>query len=146
MTNIKAIFCTIFGAIGGMIAHLFGGWTEDMMTLIIFMAIDFILGLIVAGVFHKSNKSQSGALNSHAGWLGLCKKCVVLLFVLVAHRLDMLLGSDYIRTTAIIGFIANEVISIVENAGLMGVPLPDVIVKAIEVLKHREENNKDTVC
>ena len=143
MTNIKAIFCTIFGAIGGMIAHLFGGWTEDMMTLIIFMAIDFILGLIVAGVFHKSNKSQSGALNSHAGWLGLCKKCVVLLFVLVAHRLDMLLGSDYIRTTAIIGFIANEVISIVENAGLMGVPLPDVIVKAIEVLKHREENNKE---
>lgn len=143
MTNIKAIFCTIFGAIGGMIAHLFGGWTEDMMTLIIFMAIDFILGLIVAGVFHKSNKSQSGALNSHAGWIGLCKKCVVLLFVLVAHRLDLMLGSDYIRTTAIIGFIANEVISIVENAGLMGVPLPDVIVKAIEVLKHKEENGKE---
>ena len=143
MTNIKAIFCTIFGAIGGMIAHLFGGWTEDMMTLIIFMAIDFILGLIVAGVFHKSNKSQSGALNSHAGWIGLCKKCVVLLFVLVAHRLDLMLGSDYIRTTALIGFIANEVISIVENAGLMGVPLPEVIVKAIEVLKHKEENSKE---
>lgn len=143
MTNIKAIICTAFGAIGGMIAHLFGGWTEDMMTLIIFMAIDFIMGLIVAGVFHKSNKSQSGALNSHAGWIGLCKKCVVLLFVLVAHRLDMLLGSDYIRTTAIIGFIANEVISIVENAGLMGVPLPEVIVKAIEVLKHREADNKE---
>lgn len=143
MTNIKAIFCTVFGAIGGMIVHLFGGWTEDMITLIIFMAIDFILGLIVAGVFHKSNKSQSGALNSHAGWIGLCKKCVVLLFVLVAHRLDLMLGSDYIRTTAIIGFIANEVISIVENAGLMGVPLPDVIVKAIEVLKHREADNKE---
>lgn len=143
MTNIKTITCTVLGAIGGMIAHLFGGWTEDMITLIIFMAIDFILGLIVAGVFHKSNKSQSGALNSHAGWLGLCKKCVVLLFVLVAHRLDILLGSDYIRTTAIIGFIANEVISIVENAGLMGVPLPSVIVKAIEVLKHKEENSKE---
>ena len=143
MTNIKAIFCTVFGAIGGMIVHLFGGWTEDMITLIIFMAIDFILGLIVAGVFHKSNKSQSGALNSHAGWVGLCKKGVVLLFVLVAHRLDLMLGSDYIRTTAIIGFIANEVISIVENAGLMGVPLPDVIVKAIEVLKHREADNKE---
>ena len=133
----------VFGAIGGMIAHLFGGWTEDMATLIIFMAVDFIMGLIVAGVFHKSNKSQSGALNSHAGWIGLCKKCVVLLFVLIAHRLDMLLGLDYIRTTTIIGFIANEVISIVENAGLMGVPLPDVIVKAIEVLKHREANSKE---
>lgn len=143
MTNIKAVICAVFGAIGGMVAHLFGGWTEDMATLIIFMAVDFIMGLIVAGVFHKSNKSQSGALNSHAGWVGLCKKGVVLLFVLIAHRLDIILGSDYIRTTAIIGFIANEVISIVENAGLMGVPLPEVIVKAIEVLKRRGESNKE---
>lgn len=143
MTNIKAMVCTAFGIVGGLIARLFGGWTEDMITLIIFMAVDFVMGLIVAGVFHKSNKSQSGALNSHAGWVGLCKKGVVLLFVLVAHRLDMLLGSDYIRTTTIIGFIANEVISIVENAGLMGVPLPEVIVKAIEILKHRGEKGKE---
>ena len=143
MSNIKAIICTIVGAVGGMIAQLFGGWTEDMITLIIFMSVDFIMGLIVAGVFHKSNKSQSGALNSHAGWVGLCKKGVVLLFVLIAHRLDMLLGMDYIRTTAIIGFIANEVISIIENAGLMGIPLPEVIIKAIEILKHRAENNKE---
>lgn len=142
MSNIKAIICTIFGVVGGMIAHLFGGWTEDMVTLIIFMAVDFIMGLIVAGVFHKSNKSQTGALNSHAGWVGLCKKGVVLLVVLVAHRLDMLLGTNYIRTTAIIGFIANEVISIIENAGLMGVPLPEVIIKAIEILKHRTENER----
>ena len=142
MTNIKAIICTAFGVVGGMVAHLFGGWTEDMITLIIFMAVDFIMGLIVAGVFHKSNKSQSGALSSHAGWVGLCKKGVVLLFVLITHRLDMLLETDYIRTTAIIGFIANEVISIIENAGLMGVPLPEVIIKAIEILKHRAENER----
>lgn len=143
MTNLKALICTALGVIGGTIAQLFGGWTEDMITLITFMAVDFIMGLIVAGVFHKSNKSQSGALNSHAGWVGLCKKGVILLFVLIAHRLDVLLGSDYIRTTAIIGFIANEVISIVENAGLMGVPLPDVIVKAIEILKHRIDDKKE---
>lgn len=143
MSNIKTIICTAFGVIGGTIAQLFGGWTEDMITLIIFLAVDFIMGLIVAGVFHKSNKSQTGALNSHAGWVGLCKKGVVLLFVLIAHRLDMLLGTDYIRTTAIIGFIANEVISIVENAGLMGVPLPEVIVKAIEILKHRADDKKE---
>jgi toxin secretion/phage lysis holin len=102
------------------------------------------MGLIVAGVFHKSNKSKTGSLNSHAGWLGLCKKCVVLLFVLVAHRLDLLLGTDYIRTTAIIGFIVNEVISIIENAGLMGVRLPEVITNAIEILKHKE-NNSNTI-
>ena len=143
MTSIKTMVCTAFGVVGGMIAQLFGGWTEDMVTLIIFMTVDFIMGLIVAGVFHKSNKSQSGALNSHAGWVGLCKKGVVLLFVLIAHRLDLLLGSDYIRTTAIIGFIANEIISIVENAGLMGVPLPEVIVRAIELLKHRADDKKE---
>lgn len=143
MTNIKAVICAAIGAIGGMIAQLFGGWTEDMITLIIFMAVDFVMGLIVAGVFHNSNKSQSGSLNSHAGWVGLCKKGVVLLFVLIAHRLDMLLGTEYIRTTAIIGFIANEFISIVENAGLMGVPLPEVIVKAIEILKHRADDKKE---
>ena len=142
MTNIKVIICTAFGAIGGLIAKLFGGWTEDMVTLIIFMAVDFVMGLIVAGVFHKSNKSKTGALNSHAGWVGLCKKGAVLLFVLIAHRLDMLLDMDYIRTTTIIGFIANEVISIVENAGLMGMPLPEVITKAIEILKNKGDRNK----
>lgn len=142
MTNVKAIICTVFGIVGGTIAKLFGGWTEDMITLIIFMAVDFVMGLIVAGIFHKSNKSQTGALNSNAGWRGLCKKGVVLLFVLVAHRLDILLGADYIRTTTIIGFIANEVISIVENAGLMGMQMPKVITNAVEVLKHKGENEK----
>lgn len=144
MTNIKAMVCTIFGIIGGMIAKLFGGWTEDMITLIIFMTVDFVMGLVVAGVFHKSNKSQTGALNSHAGWIGLCKKCMVLLFVLVAYRLDMLLGTDYIRTTTIIGFIVNEVISIIENAGLMGIQMPKAITNAIEILKRKGEDEDET--
>jgi toxin secretion/phage lysis holin len=139
ISTVKIYFCTAMGVIGAFVSKLFGGWTEDMMTLVIFMAVDFVMGLVVAGVFHKSNKSQTGALNSHAGWKGLCKKCVIFVFVLIAHRLDMLLGSDYIRTTTIIGFIANEMISIVENAGLMGIPLPEIITKAIEVLKHKSE-------
>lgn len=139
MTNLKAFICTIFGAVGGMLAQLFGGWSEDMITLIAFMAVDFIMGLLLAGVFHKSNKSENGNLNSKAGWKGLCKKGVTLLFVLIAHRLDISLGTSYIRTATIIGFIANEVISIVENAGLMGLPLPAVITKAIDILKNRSE-------
>ena len=142
MTNIKGIICTMFGIIGGIVARLFGGWSEDMVTLVIFMAIDFVMGLVVAGVFHNSSKSTSGALDSRAGWKGLCKKCVTLLFVLIAHRLDILLETDYIRTTAIIGFIANEAISIIENAGLMGVPLPEVVTKAIEILKHKGDGKE----
>ena len=138
----KGYICTVFGIIGGFIAQLFGGWTEDMVTLIVFMAVDFVMGLLLAGVFHKSNKSDNGNLNSRAGWKGLCKKCITLLFVLVAHRLDVSLGTTYIRTATIIGFIANEVISIVENAGLMGIPLPAVITKAIDILKHRENEGE----
>lgn len=141
-SNLKVTICTIAGMIGSFITRLLGGWTEDIVTLIIFMAIDFIMGLILAGVFKKSNKSQSGALDSHAGWMGLCKKCLTLVFVLVAHRLDLLLNCDYIRTAAIIGFITNEIISIVENAGLMGVPLPSVITRAIEILKQKDDDAK----
>ena len=142
MTNLKGITCAAFGAVGGFITQLFGGWTEDMITLIAFMAIDFVMGLIVAGVFHKSNKSENGNLNSRAGWKGLCKKCVTLLFVLVVHRLDVSLGTSYIRTATIIAFIANEILSIVENAGLMGIPLPNVITKAIDILKNRGDEDE----
>ena len=124
------------------VTNLLGGWTEDMATLVIFMAIDFIMGLLVALVFKKSGKSQTGAADSKACFKGLCKKGVILLFVLIAHRLDLALNCDYIKTATIIGFIANELISIVENAGLMGVNLPSGITKALEVLNKKNESGK----
>lgn len=96
-------------------------------------------GLVVAGVFHNSKKTTSGALESKAGWKGLCRKGMSLLFVLIAYRLDLAIGSNYIRDAVIIGFIVNETISIVENAGLMGVPLPKVINKAIDILTSKSE-------
>lgn len=142
MTNVKAFICTVFGAVGGIVAQLFGGWSEDMVTLIAFMAVDFVMGLILAGVFHNSNKTENGNLNSKVGWKGLCKKCITLLFVLIAHRLDVALGTTYIRTATIIGFMANELISVVENAGLMGLPMPEVITKAIDILKNRSEEDE----
>lgn len=142
ISTVKIYFCTIIGVIGTFISKLFGGWTEDMVTLVIFMSVDFIMGLVVAGVFHKSTKSKTGALNSHAGWLGLCKKGMALVFILIAHRLDMLLELDYIRTATIIGFIVNEMLSIIENAGLIGLPLPEVLVKAIEILKHKGDEEE----
>ena len=97
---------------------------------------------MVAGVFHKSNKTENGALESRAGWKGLCRKGMTLLFVLIAYRLDLALGTTYIRDAVVIGFMANELISIVENAGLMGVPLPAVITKAIEVLVKKAQADK----
>lgn len=94
-------------------------------------------GVIVAGVFHKSKKTESGSLKSVAGAKGLCKKGMILLCVLIAYRLDLATGVDYIREAVIIGFMSNELISIVENAGLMGVPMPAAITKAIDVLQSK---------
>jgi toxin secretion/phage lysis holin len=135
----STIVSGLIGLIGGAFTTLFGGWTAGMTTLVLFMCIDYLSGLIVAGVFKKSNKTESGALESKAGWKGLARKCMTLLFVLIAYRLDLLLNTAYIRDAVVIGFCANELISIVENAGLMGLPLPAVITKALEVLKNKAD-------
>ena len=139
---LKTEILGILGVIGAFITTLFGGWDAGLLTLIIFMAIDYITGLIVAGVFHKSSKSKNGALESKAGFKGLCKKCMILLFVLIAVRLDMVMNTNFIRDGAVIAFIINETISIVENAGLMGVPVPQIIKNAIDVL---QKNTKGDV-
>lgn len=135
----KNALCTGAGIVGSAIAALFGGWDAALVTLIIFMGVDYVTGLLVAGVFHNSEKTKSGALESRAGWKGLCRKGVTLLVVLVACRLDLLTGANFIRDAVVIAFIANEAISILENAGLMGVPIPVVITRAIDVLKNKAE-------
>ena len=78
--------CTYVGVIGGAIAGLFGGWDTALQTLVIFMAVDYITGLIVAGVFHTSPKTKTGTLESRAGWKGLCRKGVSLLDRLRVQR------------------------------------------------------------
>ena len=134
----KVSILTFIGAVGGFIASIFGGWDAALTTLITFMAIDYITGLIVAGVFHKSPKTKTGALESKAGWKGLCRKGTTILIVLIACRLDLIMGTNFVRDSVIIAYIVKETISIVENAGLMGIPIPSVITKAIDVLKKKE--------
>lgn len=131
------------GIIGGSIASYLGGWDSALQTLLIFMAADYITGLMVAGIFHKSDKTPGGGLESRAGFKGLCRKGVVLLIVLVACRLDLLTGTDFIRDSCVVAFVVNEAISIIENAGLMGVPIPAVITRALEALKAKEEGGSE---
>ncbi len=138
----KEGICFVTGAVGSFIASLFGGFDAAMVTLLIFMAVDYISGMIVAGVFKKSQKTKNGALESGTGWKGLCRKGMTLVIVLIAVRLDMVIKTNYIRDMVCIAFIANETISIIENAGLMGVPVPAVITKAIEVLKEKSEREE----
>lgn len=139
MNGLKTMICTGIGIVGSTVAAAFGGWDAAMITLISVMVVDYLTGILVAGVFHNSPKTENGALESKAGWKGLCRKGVTLLIVLVAARLDIILGTGFIRDAVIIGYIANETISIIENAGLMGVPIPAAIEKAIEVLQSKGE-------
>ena len=95
-------------------------------------------------VFHASPKSRTGALESRAGWKGLIRKGETLLIVLVACRLDAVMATSFVRDAVVIGFICNETISIVENAGLMGLPIPAALTKAVDILKQRSEEQKGT--
>lgn len=136
---IKTGVLSAAGVVGSTIAHALGGWDMALNTLIIFMSVDYITGLVVAGVFNNSTKTEFGALESGAGFRGLCKKGMILAIVLMAYRLDMVMGSEFIRDAVIIAYIINESISIIENAGLMGLPVPSALKKAIEVLKSKSE-------
>ena len=142
MTGAKLEIISFFGIIGSYVAGIFGCWSTAMTTLLIFMAIDYITGLLVAGIFHASNKTKNGSLESNAGFKGLCRKGVALLIVLVGSRLYLIVGTRHIKDAVVIAFVVNEVISITENAGLMGVPMPECIVKAIEVLQDKDTDIK----
>lgn len=138
INNFKIGVLSVLGMIGSVIANLLGGWDMALQTLVLFMAVDYIMGLIVAGIFNKSQKSETGALDSRAGWKGLFKKGVTLMIVLVATQLDRMTGTEIIRDAVIIAYVVNEAISILENAGLMGVPIPDIIKRTLEMLKNKE--------
>lgn len=136
----KASFCGVLGIIGAVIAAYLGGWDTALQALVVFMTIDYITGIVVAAVFKNSLKTESGTLNSRIGLKGLFRKLAMLAGVLMAYYLDQVAGTDFVRDATCLAFICNEGLSIIENFGLMGVPIPDVVINAIDVLK---DNKKD---
>ena len=141
----KDILCFFGGTIGSWITYLYGGWNEGMSTLVTLMAFDYITGLLVAGFFKKSAKTAGGGLSSKVGYKGLVKKFVMLIIVAAMYRVDRLLALDYLMNLAIIGFVLNELISLTENAGLMGIPLPAAVIKSIEILKQKANGGNENV-
>ena len=134
----KEGICTLTGILGAALCWAFGGWDAAMAALLVCISVDYISGSLVALVFHKSSKTESGAYNSAYGLKGLCKKGLMLLFVLVAVQIDRLLGTAYVRDAVCIGFCANEILSFVENLGLAGIPMPEAVTKALEQLQHKK--------
>ena len=140
----KETVSTVAGVAAGVISWLVGGLDMPIVALVICMGVDYVTGLIVAGVFHNSPKTPNGGLDSRVGWKGLARKFVTLLIVVVANLMDGLLKLGYIRDAVIVGFCANECISILENAGHMGLPIPKVLMRAIDALSGKaEQEGKD---
>ena len=135
----------IVGFFGSVIAGFFGGWTYAFQFLLTLMAIDYVSGLVVAGVFKKSTKTKNGRLQSLYCWKGLARKMMTIVFVGIGYQVDILLGTSYVKDGICIAFVTSELISIVENAGIMGVPIPTIIMNAIDILKEKSggiENDK----
>ena len=136
-------YISTFAAVGaGVLSWLVGGFDTPVLALVICMGADYVTGLIVAGVFHSSPKTSGGGLDSRVGWKGLARKFVTLLIVVVANLMDALLGLGYVRDAVIVGFCANECISILENAGHMGLPIPGVLMRAIDALSAKGEEHE----
>lgn len=129
------------GVLGSYISLLFGGWSDAMTTLLIFMVIDYISGLCVAFA-GRSDKTKTGGLNSKIGFVGLIRKGMIMLMLIVASRLDLLLDSTFVKDMTCIAFIINETISIIENVGRF-VPIPKPILRAIDILKARENHDDE---
>jgi toxin secretion/phage lysis holin len=138
-------FLALMGFIGGGVSMVFGGWTTATTTLLIFMVIDYATGFIDALIFKNSPKTDTGALSSKVGYKGLAKKVMILLFLLIGYRLDLTLNTSYIKDGICVAFIINELISITENATLMGFPTPSIITNAIDILKQKTTSNDSNV-
>mgnify|MGYP006358071539 CR=1 FL=1 len=140
----KETVCAVIGAAVGVGSWLVGGFDMSVMALMLCMGVDYATGLIVAGVFHSSPKTKGGGLDSRVGWKGLARKFVTLLIVVMANLADLLLEVHYIRDAVIAAFCANECISVLENAGLMGIRIPKVLTAALEKLGEEDEHGAET--
>lgn len=139
MEQIWAWIVRATGAAGALIAGLLGGWDGTMKVLCFVMALDFVTGLLVA--YHGlSGKTEGGGLSSRVSFLGLTKKVLVLMLVGLAVGLDEALGTPGVLRLAVSMFyIANEALSVTENAALLGVPMPPALKKALEAMRERDE-------
>lgn len=136
----------LIAGVAGAIAGLFGEWTTTMTILVILMATDYISGWIVAWC-GKSPKTESGGLSSKVGFIGIAKKAFIMIMVLLATLLDKAIGTGQMvfQSSLVLYYIANEGLSILENAALMGVPFPEKMKKALETLQEKEKEPPDDV-
>lgn len=124
--------CGVSALCGSMLVFAFGVWPESLTVLLVAMAIDYVTGISAA-------LREKKGLNSSVGAWGLARKGIMLLVIMLAHRIDILLGLNAIAMGgAIYFYLANELISVTENLGRIGVPMPDRLRDLIEVLRNKK--------
>lgn len=140
MLKIKFAVLTAFSlGLSGFLNVYFGGWTHPLTVLCILMGVDYVSGVALALFWRKSPKTDGGGASSAVGAKGLVRKLFFLLLVGVAYQVDKLTGLNYVRDAVALFFAANEALSIIENAGLMGIPIPKILLRGVEVLKSKAE-------
>ena len=142
ITALKNGILAALAVIGSVITNALGGWDNAMILLVALMLVDYITGVLLAAVWQRSSKSETGALSSVAGFKGLVKKISILFMVWIAVLLDKAMEIDYVRLMVILFFIGNEGLSLLENLGLMGVPYPDFMKRMLEALKDKGDGKE----
>lgn len=134
----EGAFKTVVAVAGAIASYLFGGWSALLGILLAFVVIDYVTGIIAAGA--------EGKLSSAVGLKGIAKKIFIFVIIAVAHLVDTALGNAHIfRDAAIFFYLANEVLSIIENTGRIGVPVPPVIRQAVEMLRKKSGSESSEV-
>ncbi|EOO34102.1 toxin secretion/phage lysis holin [Bacillus cereus VD133] len=135
MDRIDVLIKTFIAAFGGFCGYFLGGWDATLKILVMMAIVDYVTGVIAAG--------YNGELKSKVGFKGIAKKVVLFLLVGVAAQLDTAIGTNSaIREATIFFFMGNELLSILENAGRMGIPLPQPLTSAVEILGGKSKQNK----
>lgn len=135
-------------ALGGAIASFFTGLPPIIWILLAVMTLDYVTG-IICGFMGKSPKTENGGLSSSEAFKGLLKKALILLVVLLAALLDKAVSMgtgitfEAVAGATALWFIASEGFSIVENATSMGIPIPKILLQALEIVKQKGEGKKE---
>lgn len=140
MDRIDVLMKTFIATFGGFCGYFLGGWDATLKILVTMAVIDYLTGMIAAG--------YNGELKSKVGFKGIAKKVVLFLLVGAATQADAVVGTNSaIREATIFFFVGNELLSLLENAGRMGIPLPSALTNAVEILggKQKQEDRKGDV-
>ena len=132
MENLGTYFKTAVAGLGTLITYLFGGWSTLLGVLLVFIIVDYISGMMSAFI--------DGRLSSSIGFRGIAKKVMIFTIVAVGHLVDIALGTNVIMVAVIYFYLANELLSIIENAGRIGIPIPDALSNAVQILNSKGED------